>query len=138
MICPVCKRDMIGVEHHQIELDYCNRCGGAWFDSGELELLLNSANPETNILSLKRILESAEAVTAEKKRKCPRCNRKMKKVNIGHPNILIDACSSGEGLWFDGGEIIKLVKQLPDKATKTDDGQQSMVDFLAEVFRAQK
>jgi Zn-finger nucleic acid-binding protein len=37
MICPACKYDMIVVEYHNIELDYCNNCKGVWFDSGELQ-----------------------------------------------------------------------------------------------------
>jgi len=46
MICPACKSDMIVVEHSKIELDYCTGCRGVWFDSGELELLLESAGLE--------------------------------------------------------------------------------------------
>ena len=42
MLCPVCKYDMIVVEYHDIELDYCTTCQGVWFDYGELELLLDS------------------------------------------------------------------------------------------------
>ena len=42
MICPVCKRDMIVIEYHDVELDYCTSCKGVWFDSGELELLLEA------------------------------------------------------------------------------------------------
>ena len=41
MICPVCKIDMIDVEYHQIELDYCIKCHGVWFDAEELGLLFD-------------------------------------------------------------------------------------------------
>ena len=64
MICPACKSDMIVVEHSQIELDYCTDCRGVWFDSGELELLLESMgleNPDLflgNLLSLSRFLSN--------------------------------------------------------------------------------
>lgn len=139
MICPVCKKDMIVVEYNKIELDYCDKCKGVWFDSGELELLLKSVSLEDNSILVKNILSSPEAATAEQKRKCPLCNKKMKKVNIGEPGILIDACEQGEGLWFDGGEVIKLVRQLSaTKSIKKDGSQQNMVDFLAEVFHAQE
>ena len=33
---------MIVVERNRIELDHCTNCGGVWFDSHELELLLAS------------------------------------------------------------------------------------------------
>ena len=48
MICPICKNDMIVVEHNKIELDYCLNCHGVWFDSGELELLLKSMKLESS------------------------------------------------------------------------------------------
>ena len=46
MKCPVCRIDMIVVEHKKIELDYCVKCSGVWFDSGELELLLDTIKGE--------------------------------------------------------------------------------------------
>ena len=138
MICPVCKSDMLVIEYNKIELDYCNQCGGVWFDKGELELMLKPASSENNNLLLKNILSSRDAMTPEQKRKCPLCNKKMKKVNIGYPDILIDVCEHGEGLWFDGGEILKLVRQLPVQSPKENSNEQNLVDFLAEVFHARE
>ena len=57
MVCPVCRKAMIVVEYHQIELDYCTSCHGVWFDSGELELLLTSAGLENQDMNIKSILE---------------------------------------------------------------------------------
>jgi Zn-finger nucleic acid-binding protein len=34
---------MVIVEYNEIELDYCTKCRGVWFDAGKLELLLESA-----------------------------------------------------------------------------------------------
>ena len=79
MICPACKHAMVIVEHENIELDYCTACKGVWFDSGELELLLEAAELEDYQVFLDRIIDSPEASSSEKKRKCPICNKKMKK-----------------------------------------------------------
>ena len=138
MICPACKSDMIVVEHSQIELDYCADCRGLWFDSGELELLLESMGLESPDLFLSDILESAEAESREKKRKCPICGRKMKKTVIGQePEILIDVCRQGDGLWFDGGELGQLIEQLTlGTAEQRGSSQHGVIAFLGEVFRA--
>jgi len=56
MICPACKNDMIVVEHEDIELDYCTNCNGVWFDSGELELLLEAAGLESPQRCWKRLV----------------------------------------------------------------------------------
>jgi hypothetical protein len=136
MICPTCKSDMIVVEYNKIELDYCTNCQGAWFDSGELELLLESRSLESANVLLSKIQNSEEAESSEKKRKCPICGRKMKKTSIGQePEILIDICRWGDGLWFDGGELGQLTKQLARKPSAKIGPQQEVITFLGEVFK---
>lgn len=127
MICPVCKVDMIAVEYQKIELDYCTRCQGVWFDCGEVDLLLKSVQPEKT--SQSNPLALAAAKTAEAKRKCPICGRKMNKAQTSdEPKVLIDACPKDDGLWFDGGEVDHLIKG-------TNHGE-GVVSFISEVFQA--
>jgi Zn-finger nucleic acid-binding protein len=138
MICPVCRYDLIVVEYHNIELDYCNSCKGVWFDSGELELLLKSQGLEEAKVFLDGILNSQEAVSSEKKRKCPICGHKMRKTAIGkQPEVLIDTCRDEHGLWFDGGEVIQLMRHhlAGEQRPKHDSGEQ-VLSFLEEVFEA--
>ena len=138
MICPVCKYDMIVVEYHNIELDYCNSCRGVWFDSGELELLLKSQQGlEEAKPFLDGILNSKEAVSSEKKRNCPICGHKMKKTATGgQPEILIDICRNKHGLWFDGGEVAQLIRHLAGKHLPKRDSREQVIGFLEEVFGA--
>jgi len=139
MKCPACNNFMIVVEHENIELDYCVNCSGVWFDAGELELLLETMQLEGTSLSLDNILTSPEAKSAEKKRKCPICGQKMKKATLGHkPEVLIDACPQGDGLWFDSGEVGQLITQLPDESSRKADSQGRVINFLGEVFRARE
>ena len=138
MICPTCKSAMIVVEYNQIELDYCTACRGVWFDSGELELLLRSMSLEDTHQLLGSIINSPEAASAEKKRRCPVCSQKMKKATIGkEPGILIDVCRREDGLWFDGGEVSHLVKQLGAAPVGKQDSDQRIISFLGDVFHAQ-
>jgi Zn-finger nucleic acid-binding protein len=137
MICPVCKSDMIDVEHNRIELDYCIKCQGVWFDSEELELLLETMGLWESDLALSNAIRSPEAETSEQKRKCPICGQRMGKATIGQePKILIDVCRRGDGLWFDGGEVSQLIKQLIKKPPAKKDSQQQVITFLGEVFQA--
>jgi len=136
MICPVCKYDMIVVEYQNIELDYCNSCKGVWFDSGELELLLKSQSIEEPKAFFDGILNSQEAASPEKKRNCLVCGHKMKKTAIGkQPEILIDVCRDKHGLWFDGGELGQLIKQMAQEPSAKPDSQNQVIAFLGEVFK---
>ncbi|MHC1578998.1 MAG: TFIIB-type zinc ribbon-containing protein [Dehalococcoidia bacterium] len=135
MICPVCKKPMIVVEYHSIELDYCTNCRGAWFDSGELELLLKSYGLEEPKPFFDDMLSSPEAASSEKKRKCPICGRRMKKTAIGgQPEMLIDVCRDEHGLWFDGGEVAQLIKHLAGERPSKGDSRGRVIGFLEEVL----
>lgn len=137
MICPVCKVDMIVVEYHDIELDHCVECHGAWFDSGELDLLLESLGLDIEDL-LGEIIRAPETATAEKKRRCPIHGEKMKKTTIGdRPQILIDACPNGDGLWFDGGEVHQLITQLTDTPSEKQSSQEKVEAFLREALQGE-
>ena len=136
MICPVCKSDMIVVERNRIELDHCTNCGGSWFDSGELELLLASLGMQDSGAYLADILHSREARTAEKPRKCPVCSQKMRKSSIGEqPKVLIDACPRGDGIWFDGGELEQLLAAMSEKPMVGHEYDRKISDFLGDMFR---
>lgn len=136
MICPLCNRGMIVVEHNQIELDYCTDCHGIWFDSVELELLLKSLNLESSELLLHNLIQSPEAESKEKKRDCPICRQRMKKITIVEKQeILVDVCPYEDGLWFDGGEVPRLLKALADEQSDKYSLQQKVIDFLIDTFR---
>jgi Zn-finger nucleic acid-binding protein len=128
---------MVVVEYHNIELDYCTSCKGVWFDSGELELLLKSQGLEETKALFDGVLNSQEAVSSEKKRKCPICGHKMKKTKTGgQPGILIDVCRDRHGLWFDGGEVAQVIRDLTGKCSPNPDSKGQVTCFLEEVFGA--
>jgi len=109
MDCPVCENAMITLELAEVEIDFCVGCGGIWLDAGELEELLG--NPQQG----QKLLDSFEhdATCTEKPRKCPICLKKMHKIVVGHetPQLLIDKCRKGDGLWFDNGELQDIFKR---------------------------
>jgi uncharacterized protein len=126
---------MLVVEQNKIELDYCQNCQGVWFDSGELELLLDTLKLESSHF-IDAALNASEVKTSEKKRRCPICRQNMKKINLGQePAVLIDACPGGHGLWFDGGELEQVIKQLLKSSMGTD-SQQKVITFLGDTFKA--
>ena len=135
MICPVCKKDMVIVEHKEIELDYCTSCKGVWFDAGELELLLEAAGAEGFQPYLDAMLTGPEAVTKEAARKCPICAKKMKKTAVREDGVIVDVCRNNDGIWFDHREIEKLAEALGEQMPDGEEKLRTMLEFLQEVFR---
>jgi len=126
MDCPVCENAMITLELAEVEIDYCARCGGIWLDAGELEMLLGSSKEAQDVL---RSFETCRS-TNEKARRCPICLKKMEKIIVGRsgPQMLLDRCGRGDGLWFDKGELKDVLARASlDKNSKIQ-------KLLAEMF----
>jgi len=117
---------MITLELADIEIDHCTECGGIWLDAGELELLLGE--PE----KAKQLLDSLKVnnTCPENPRKCPICDKKMRKIIVGSskPTLLIDKCRRGDGLWFDKGEL----QDILDRAQLDKDNK--IQKLLADMF----
>jgi Zn-finger nucleic acid-binding protein len=138
MLCPECRKVMIIVESHRIELDYCVNCGGVWFDTTELELFLEAAGVPGADFSPEALLRLPEVKETPHPRKCPICRRKMRDVTVGEPAIIIDVCRQGQGIWFDGGEIQQLLTQLAAKTPPGEGASQRVMAFLGDTFKAKK
>ena len=127
---------MVIVEYNNIELDYCTGCKGVWFDSGELELLLESVKLDNYQHFLGDITDKQEATSAEKKRKCPICLSKMKKVFIDDSGeIMVDICRNGHGIWFDGQEVKHLLDILAKESRGEKGPPKEVMDFLGDMFK---
>lgn len=125
--CPVC----LGVQMTKIRpegeaelwLDHCPRCGGIWFDDGEVDLLRHS-HPRA-IATKVRISEAASrmqchschASMARNLGKCtacgwknvidcPRCEKPL--TPLQQDGLKIDVCKSCRGAWFDNSELAEI------------------------------
>ncbi len=56
MRCPKCGHQMSEEELSGIMIDRCGNCQGLFFDAGELELLLESKEPQGFLGGLKRLI----------------------------------------------------------------------------------
>jgi len=128
MKCPVCDLVLIVVERDGIEVDYCISCRGIWFDAGEVELLAEKLDCTISLEEVGR-----PTGTSERPRECPRCDRKMEKVDLeGARVVTVDRCVNGHGLWFDAGEVGALL-QLK---TTAEGSARPIVSFLGETVNA--
>jgi Zn-finger nucleic acid-binding protein len=127
---------MIVVEYRQIEIDYCRKCSGIWFDKGELELLLKTNN--LGNAGLPTLEDLAKETRSHGRRKCPICAKKMKEVPLGEPTIHVDVCVQGDGIWFDGGELQKLLRQVAVGPLAKPGAIAEVTAFLGETFQAGK
>jgi len=127
---------MVIIEHEGIELDYCTRCKGVWFDAGELELFLELGGLPDPTPFLKAMNGRADAATAEKPRACPVCGRKMKKTAVNEDgSVIVDICRDGHGIWFDKSEVEQLAEVLAAQTPQGKEAARMVLQHLHDVFR---
>jgi len=135
--CPVCREPMIVVEYHDIELDYCSRCHGTWFDRGEIDLLLRSMQLDEKPSLIDRLIHQPRTPEAETVRKCPACHTRMHAYCFGSAGELtVDVCPREHGIWFDAGEVQRLISAVKVDTTSEYGSEQELVSFIGEVFEA--
>ncbi len=128
MNCPFCNTNLREHKYHNLEIDNCDGCGGFWFDENELtefmDLFLKKRPdvPFDKIKADKKTMNPQEVI--EDARSCPRCNIFMKKINYcQHSNVILDSCSSCNGVWVDGNEVFKLAVYLKGNPDTADYGK---------------
>lgn len=120
MLCPKCGKPLVIVERNQIELDWCPKCEGFWFDVDEWKLL--------GVVSEKYNPFNYDAVLSkEKSRKCPVCGKIMHKIDMN--GVLLDKCPNFHGVWFDKGELSQFINMAGSNLNSY-----KTVNFLGEVF----
>jgi Zn-finger nucleic acid-binding protein len=123
---------MIVVEFRRIEIDYCIKCSGIWFDKGELELLLGTT--EAGNSGLPTLEGKNGQPRSHGDRKCPICHKNMGEVPLGEPAVHVDVCRRGDGIWFDGGELQQVLKQAAPGSPADKGAMKQIADFLGEAL----
>lgn len=90
-----------------ITVDFCEKCGGSFFDKGEIEKLFRKkvTGKQLDINDIKTF-----AIIPEMKNVCPRCEGELKKVTREEHTIY--ACEDCKGIWMDHGLYDVIRKKL--------------------------
>ena len=110
MKCPDCQGDLNTIDCKGIAIDECINCKGRWFDRDVLRRAKDKQDDDIRWLDFDPFGEDAEklSVPSEGKR-CPKCEKVMSSLKYSQSNIIIDKCSTCEGIWLDHGEFEKIM-----------------------------
>jgi len=101
---------MVAFELEGVEIDRCVSCRGTWLDNGELQLLADLAGVSPGGLTA-ALLEARDGRAAH--RRSSRCLRRLESGAVGGVSPLeIERCPGGCGLWFDDGEMERLIARF--------------------------
>jgi Zn-finger nucleic acid-binding protein len=159
MPCPVCLGTMmekvrLGGQRQGLEVDYCRRCGGVWFEPGEVQQLRGVQQSElwTKIGArptgsptlchdchspLDRSAERCPGCGASNLLDCPDCAHPMGVEAYG--GLRLDVCRRCKGVWFDHHELeaiwgAALDRSLQKRKTRRGDQLAGVADDAGDVL----
>lgn len=131
-VCPRCHAALFLLVYGGVEVDHCPACGGVWLDAGELDHLADGKSGAPVALRFKEALGGEGTPSGGL---CPRCDTKLVEfgVKLGEAALAeplrLDRCPAGHGLWFDAGELPRLLAVLP-----SGPGTEALARALPAIF----
>lgn len=136
MNCPSCKIELKKAVFYGVEIDYCSKCLGLWFEQDELTQAKDEKDKDLNWLDIPLWKEKAKFQISKGKKLCPSCSVPLYQVNYGDSQIKIDLCNVCQGIWLDRGEFKKVIDYLKEKGKKEvlENYFKNLIAEGAEVF----
>jgi len=139
--CPVClgvKLQKLEIGSDSLVLDHCPRCGGMWFELGEVQALggegphalwkqveerddVHRAQCHSCGAFMARNDERCPACGTKNRIDCPICTRRLKQVE--HDGLVLDVCKHCKGVWFDHHELNSIWTLERDRLVEKYRGQ---------------
>ena len=116
MKCPICNIYLGKSVLANVEIDYCSRCYGLWFEEGELENAKDEKDRDLRWLDIDLWKDPVRFTISPQKKMCPKDRMPLYEVQYGDSNIKVDLCSLCHGVWLDRGEFKNIVVYLREKA----------------------
>jgi uncharacterized protein len=104
--CPSCPEELKEIHYHKQIIDICPGCGGAFFDHGELESIVQIVDIFKNIQLAEDEIDTVSTLEKERILLCPGCSKELTPKEIA--GEIIDVCPGCGGIWLDKGEIVAL------------------------------
>jgi Zn-finger nucleic acid-binding protein len=134
--CPRCSGEMETTTIAGVELDVCSSCRGVWFDTGELERVLQLQTPALARIPFYADMRSREdAAWDPPPAFCPGCSAALSSRRFKEAiPVVTQVCPNKHGLWLDRGEL-RRIKQFQDSLAASaleDDVEAERISDTAE------
>lgn len=116
MICPLCKLSLEKSLLANVEVDFCPRCYGMWFEEDELRDAKDEKDRNLRWLDIDLWKDESQFRVSPGAKLCPFDRLPLYKVEYGDSGIQVDVCSICNGAWLDRGEFKSILVYLKEKA----------------------
>ena len=118
MKCPKCDKylDEVFIDHTRV--DRCERCGGLWFDKGELDTVRDERDHDLAWLDYDLWKDGNKLGSSGSFVDCPRDGKPLFKIKYGPADVMVDVCLECHGVWLDKDELDKILRELQQRINK--------------------
>ena len=116
MECPNDKEQLEKILFHNVEVDYCPRCLGLWFDSDELRLAKDEKDKQLNWVDVDLWRDRLKFQVKQGEKHCPVCRAGLQEVKYDESKTRVDFCKMCYGIWLDRGEFKQIINYLKSKS----------------------
>ncbi len=116
MNCPNDNEQLERALFHNVEVDYCPRCLGIWFDNDELRLAKDDKDKQINWLDVDLWRDKSKFEISRSNKHCPVCRTLLCEVAYDGSKTKVDFCKMCQGVWLDRGEFKQIIVYLKKKA----------------------
>jgi len=115
MQCPLCSSSLEKALVSHVEVDYCTRCYGLWFEEDELRQAKDERDRSLRWLDVDLWDDPRKLRLSLGTKLCPVHQLPLYEVGYGDSDIKVDVCSLDKGVWLDRGEFKSIIVYLQDK-----------------------
>lgn len=116
MLCPNDNENLVKILFHNVEVDFCERCLGIWFDSDELSLAKDNKDKELNWVDVDLWRDKGRFKVIKISKFCPVCRVGLVEIHYDESKTKVDFCKSCHGVWLDRGEFKQIINYLKNKS----------------------
>ena len=116
MICPTDKITLDKAVVFGVEVEYCPKCLGLWFEEEELRWAKDNKEANLQWLDIDLWKDNDKFKISPGKKLCPKDRLPLYETEYGDSGIEVDICNVCKGVWLDRGEFQKIIRYLKEKA----------------------
>ena len=116
MQCPICKKNLSSTILCNVEVNYCPKCLGLWFEEEELRWAKDEKDRNLGWLDVDLWRDKKKLKISYGMRLCPSCRVPLYEIYYGDSRIIVDVCNLCHGVWLDRAEFKKIIDWLKERA----------------------
>ncbi|MFO7714078.1 zf-TFIIB domain-containing protein [Desulfosarcina sp.] len=121
MLCPQCNVNMQTMKMGPVAMDECSRCGGIWFDQGELDQVIGTTDPDLRWLDIDFWKANSDFAVAPDSMGCPKCSRYyLTRLEDRATETSVALCGNCQGIWLDVDQLRAVIQAVSRCALRMD------------------